>query len=133
MVVRMTNSKSFGKETENSGPKLATLIQHFLHAKQAEGMSPATVRFYADQLGAFEKRVRVHPRETLLGDLNPTTVREFLVEEEARGMSPATVHARVRALKARVGTAGISCHLPTSSGAFPRDLANPPYAGIASH
>ena len=96
----MTNSKSFGKETENSGTKLATLIQHFLHAKQAEGMSPATVRFYADQLGAFEKRVRVHPRESLLGDLNPTTVREFLVEEEARGMSPATVHARVRALKA---------------------------------
>jgi hypothetical protein len=50
MVVGMTISKSLGKKTEKSDTKLATLIQHFLHAKRAQGTIVRNVQQPMDSL-----------------------------------------------------------------------------------
>ena len=93
--------------------ELTPLVQTFLISRQAAGLSPRTVEFYAQQLGCFLTHLESHatpcqalpsqakpsPAGPSLADLTSETIERYLAERQTQ-VSARTVHAAWRAIRA---------------------------------
>ncbi len=92
---------------------LRQLIGYWEFHNQTEGKSPATVRWYNESLGAFERFLERDGRSLYIVDLDEADARAFIAdmkvhhprhgfdrEDRKGGLTAESIQSRVRALKA---------------------------------
>jgi site-specific recombinase XerD len=84
---------------ESVSAPLDGLVDAYLLACQTEGMSPNTVRWYAQKLRTFVDHLRGNGIPPVLPALAPDTVRAFVASLQARAISEFTVRGYVQVLK----------------------------------
>lgn len=75
---------------------LSRALATFLLAKEAENLSPRTIKWYEDQVTVFVRFMDDKPAAAVTA----TDIQEYLVAERNRGLSSSTVSARYRSLQA---------------------------------
>lgn len=73
---------------------LHAMLERFVTAKTAAGLSPRTVAWYEDQIGICLRWLHTHNVA-----LSPQSVELYLSAQRMSGLAPATIAARYRALR----------------------------------
>ncbi|GIV73564.1 tyrosine-type recombinase/integrase [Caldilinea sp.] len=76
-----------------------TLLDEFLTAKRAAGLSERTLRWYEDMIRTYLAWRAEKKSNQVVWDA-PQTIEAFLAQERASGVTAATIQARYRALSA---------------------------------
>jgi integrase/recombinase XerC len=80
--------------------QLEAWLAEMLTSKQAAGRSPRTVKWYADEIGAFLRWLRTQPARAPLA---LPTLEAYLVALGTRELAPHTRHGKYRALRLFLG------------------------------
>jgi integrase/recombinase XerC len=80
--------------------KLTELLDRFLKAKEAAGLSPKTLTWYSDQVGLYLRWLGENSKAS-----SPEAIDEYLAHQRGRGLAPMSVDACYRALRAMFGWA----------------------------
>lgn len=95
----------------------------FLSVREAEGLSPRTLRWYADQLTALERHLGA---DRPVGAVSAAEVAAFLASESRRGLSASTLDARYRAIQALYNWLELSNGTPSPLGTGRRKILRRP-------